>query len=368
MTLANDCIPEQHQLFAKLKVRGINGKRGVIVTNFRNKADIELFSLRVTDTCHFDNIDFVCGTQTETRGGSCIQTEQGLSKYYIRFSNCRWLGDWRFNIQSSQGDSTSVIDLKNCELNAYFNCIQFYAQTGAKTILMDNVTMQSLISHCYYGGPGVNTYWNRVIVKGSGKRGVDFRSDNIYPFAAKFQIFKNCGNAPGAVSLDKEYGGGTAAPQWHLWGQGVPTVIVDSCQLPAGDWQGNFAISNTTMINGGNGTNVWGNATYNNCRGEITSSGKTVITNSAATIKVMSGADITCTNSSIGLYHPFPSTHWKAYFKSCNIADFEIKAEASDVTFDGCRFGFGQYTGIRAFSSPVDGIRFIGDSYPIATY
>lgn len=368
MTLSNDCIPEKHQLFAGLKVRGIDGKRGVIITNFRYKADIELFGLRVTDTCHFDNIDFVCGTQTESRGGSCIQTEQGLAKYYIKFTNCRWLGDWRFDIQSSQGDSTSILELNNCQLYAYFNCIQFYAQTGAKTILMDNVSLRSTVSHCYYGGPGVNAYFNKVTILGSGKRGVDFRSDIILPFSSKFQIFKNCGNAPGAVALDAGYGSGTLPPQWHLWGQGTPMVIVDSCNLAAGDWQGNFNISNSNLYNAGNGTAIYdGSASLNNCTGEITATGKMNITNSNIGIIAINGADLQVNNSIVNLGNRFRPDFFKASFTKCNIGEFDLSATNFKIKFDNCNFG-NQYKAIRLFGGSKDDIEFIGNSYPIATY
>ena len=289
--------------------------------------------------------------------------QQGTT-FDVTFNNCKWEQGFRYCFNSTQGfGSVSFI---NCQLDSYFNNIQLYSQLGAKTLIMNHCTIRTDESHCVYASPWNNYYINDVVCLGAGKRAFDSRADSIYPFKSTFQIFTNCRNAPGAVATDKGYGLGNA-PQWHLWGEGTPSVIVDSCNLAAGSWQGNYTITNSNIYNSGGGTVIYGTASLNNCTGEITAVNKMNITNSNIQVIAQDGADLTVSNSSISLYNKFKPSFFKATFSKSNIGEFDLSATNFKIKFDNCNFG-NQYKAIRLFGGSKDDIQFIGNSYPIATY
>jgi len=350
LTLSNDCIPEQHvPIDGDLTIQGTEAKPLVITCNFRDGIDQDAYGLYLGGGKKtFNNVVFVKGGKNPF--GSCIQTTQADINYNITFNNCKWIGNWKYNLQSTMGHGT--VTFNGCSLFAIDNNIQYYSQIGSKTLVMRNCDMQSITTHNVYSHLWNNHDFYNVVSKGCGK---GRNALNIYatktdvPYFSTMNRFVRCRNAPGATA------GGEHAPMWRIQANGG-TIEMDSCDLPTFEWNGVFNIRNTNITNEGNGTAIYGASTLTNCTGKVTAiSSLYLIGCNMTEVIVPKGSNLTMNGGKSAFNYVYGS----AQFNRVDIGDVDIY-EGSNSLFDNCNFN-SQYKRIRG----IGAVKFVGNSYPV---
>lgn len=343
----------------KLTLQGVGGNPLIIKIRFKNQTQTDAYGIYLgSGDKVFNDVVFIKEGVNNLAG--CIQTEQADINYNLTFKRCKWVGDWRYNFQSTIGHGSVLFD--SCKLFAVDECIQYFAQLGSKKIDVLNSTLECKTSHTFYIHPWCSVRMENVTVKGCGKLAGKLysASPEKYPFKSEYCIFKNCRNEPGIKSPMTN-----DSPMWEIWSQGAD-IEMDNCNLPTYEWVGSFTISNSNISNAGGGSAIYGNASLKNCTGEITVVNQVVIADSKMNIIGVNGGSVWATNSSVSFYDKFNPTSFTANFQKCKVGDVTINVTAPNFMFDNCVFN-SQYKAIRVFGpvSSIDGINFIGNTYPI---
>ena len=347
-------------IYGDFVIRSYPGKRGKVILNFPTESINEIFAIQLGDGSHsFEGIDFVCGSQTAIRGGSCFYTMQDETTYNNVFKNCNWVGDFRYDYQSSAGHGRVQFD--SCNMYAYFENIQHFGQKGTKELIMKNCTMLSRESHNIYQHPWMSDSLTNVTILGSGKLAMNNYATTILPYEALHKVYINCKNADTAKALVWN-----TKPMWRLWGTG--DVKVKGCDIPAYEFNGKFTITDSRITNEGNGTSMPGGTIMNNCTGGATAMGTLTLNNcQMSEIIALDGSNISAAKSVIGtLYTKFNPSFFKATFTDSEIRDANINSKNADILFSNCLFP--PKTIIRLTGLRIESIKFIGDSCPVIEY
>lgn len=353
--IQSDGIPEQQIPFdGDLTVQGTPEKPLVITCNFREGIDKNTHALYLGNGKKtFKNVIFKkIGTNPF---GSCIQTTQADITYHNSFENCKWIGDWAYNYQSTMGHGSSTFI--NCDLFAVIGNIHYYSQLGSKDLIVKDSRFLSLQSHNIYSHSWNNYYIDGMISLGSGINAFNsYFTNNTGNFKSTYQSFKNCKNSPGAISNQTK-----AAPMWRLQSVGC-RISVENSDLPVYEWNRDMDLVNTNTSNKGNGTPLYGNSAALNSTGDLTAMDTlTVVSSKLNSFIGWHNSTATVINTSITYTTLKPGNY---LFKNCVLGDVELQGDGVKVTFENCKFN-SQYKAIRLFNGNADDVKFIGNTYPI---
>ena len=358
MDIQTDCIPSDHIPFdGDLTVQGTAEKPLVITCNFREGIDRDVYSLYFgSGKKHFKNVIFKKIGSNPFAG--CIQTTQADITYHNTFENCKWEGDWRFNYQSTMGHGSSTFI--NCNMFAIINNIQYYSQLGSKDLIIKNTFVKSIESHNIYSHSWNNYYIDGLTSTGCGKNAFNsYFTNNTGNFKSTYQSFKNCKNSPEALSKQTN-----AAPMWRLQSVGC-RISVENSDLPVYEWNRDLDLVNTNTSNKGNGTPIYGNSAALNSTGDLTAMDTlTIVTSNLTNLIGWHNSSITAISTTVKFTTLKPGNY---LFKNCDLGDIELQGDGVKVTFENCKFN-SQYKAIRVFKGDSEGIKFIGNSYPILSY
>lgn len=147
---------------------------------------------------------------------------------------------------------------------------------------------------------------------------------------------------------------------WRLQGD---KVIIANSDLPTYEWRGDFTISNTNIINGGNGVAVYGTTIATNCTGAITAISNLVLNNCHMTsISSNTGSTLTVNGGS----STFNYLSGTAIYNKVSVGDADLYKE-NKTHFVECSF-LPIYKALRAYGNGADAVRFTGPSCNIISY
>lgn len=356
MTIDSDCIPEQHVPWdGDLVLQGESAAKPLVITcNFREGIDKPTHSLYLgSGKKTFKNVIFKkIGTNPF---GSCIQTTQADITYHNSFENCKWIGDWAYNYQSTMGHGSSTFI--NCDLFAVIGNIHYYSQLGSKDLIVKDSRFLSLQSHNIYSHSWNNYYVDGMVSLGSGINAFNsYFTNNTGNFKSTYQSFKNCKNSPDAISNQTK-----AAPMWRLQSVGC-RISVENSDLPVYEWNRDIDLLNTNTSNKGNGTPLYGNSAALNSTGDLTAMDTlTILSSNLTSLIGWHNSTITAIGTTVKFTTLKPGNY---LFKNCVLGDIELQGDGVKVTFENCKFS-SQYKSIRLFNGNADDVKFIGNTYPI---
>lgn len=316
----------------------------------------------------FKNIEFVYTGPAVPPNYNAIQTAQLDITFSNHFYNCKFSGGWYNNYQSSLGHGVSAF--YNTRFFAESENIQYYSQSGPKTLIMYNDTLETLLSHCVYSHPINNYDVYGLIILRSGKLAWDSYGTSPIVTTGKnsFQRFKKCRVADTAYS--KAWGGGK--PMWQLWSTSAP-IYIDSCDMAGYEVKGKVYASNSHFFNAGNGETLGSDAELKNCIGSVSVKNEQSITITNCNLRSFGAglrSNVQISNSSI--QSAGVSSHNGNYTK-CTFGDFDISVDTAypnKIVFTDCIFTLPSYKLFRIFkknTKQANGLTFIRTKLP-ATY
>ena len=323
------CGATNIKIIGNITMRAKAGHRASIIVNAKGCIRDELYAIETGQGTHtFENIDFVCGEQSINRSLAAVQTTQADITCNNIFKGCKFIGDWRYDYQSSIGHGGATFI--NCQLRAWNENIQLYSQQGSKDLIMKNVTVSCDSSHNIYSH--YNNYdFDSVVVLQSGKLGLNsYQTSQTIPTKPTFQKFNRCFNASGAKALAWSAPDHVSEVMWRLASNGAPIEIKNSA-FPIYEWRGNFNCTNSKFWNAGNGCIIPGNSTLTKCTGEVwmvENTGSTLKDCSFEILRIINSNNIKVINTTAKyLWYKSSSSTWtkSKYDELFNLSDSKPK-------------------------------------------
>lgn len=360
-------IPASYNVSEKIEIHG-NIKIGAIgkgrLNDMTKKSEGGSFILLHEGDHTFKNIEFICPGASSPQGYNAVQTAPSDITFHNNFYNCKFSGRWHNNYQSSLGHGISAF--YNTRFFAESENIQYFSQSGSKTLILHNDTLETLYSHCVYSHPINNYDVYDVIVLSSGKLAWDSYGTSTTVTTGKnsFQRFKKCRVADTATA--RMWG---SKPMWRLWTSNAP-IYIDSCDLAGYEVAGKVYATNSHFYNAGNGSALGGGAELINCTGDVSVREAQSISITNCKINNLGAAPrsyVRAVNSSI--YSVAVASHTGTYTK-CAIGDFDLYLDSTfpnKIVFTDCTIKLPSYKLFRVVSkykNQQKGLTFIRTPLP----
>jgi hypothetical protein len=361
-------LPATYNVTEKIEIRG-NIKIGALgkcrLFDLTKKSEAGTCIMLYEGNHTFKNIEFIYPATSAVENYNAVQTAQSDITYHNYFFNCKFSGKWYNNYQSSMGHGISAF--YNTRFFAESENIQYYSQSGSKTLILYNDTLETLLSHCVYSHPINNYDLYNVLVLGSGKLAWDSygTSPTVTTGTNSFQRFRKCRLADTATA--KAWGGNK--PMWQLWTVSAP-IYIDSSDMAGYEVKGKVYATNSHFYNAGNGETLGNSAELKNCTGSVSAKekGSIIVTNcKLSSFGAGLGSSVQVVNSSID--NIGTASHNGSYTK-CIIGNFDLYLDTiqpNKVVFTDCSFTLPSYRLFRIFAKnkkQANGLTFIRTKLP----